>query len=170
MNIIEVYEKLLNADIVGETVDYNRGFADCVYMLKLVLQKYEHINLHIENRNLKRRLLISDLNLDDSLFSLIELRKEVAELKKKIKSPDAIRQKVNVTNGLSLVELTVADFTFDFYGDLDQQDIDGHSVLIGQYIAEKLSKSRRKGRPRHATDYKAWTMQYLRDAGYKLSA
>lgn len=164
MNLIEVYEKLQNANIKGESLDYNRGFFDCVELLKTHFKRYEHINLHLENRKLKRKLLVTDVNLDDALFTIGNLRNELAGLKPKIKG------NINIKNGMSLIELTIADFTFDFYGNLDQLDIDSNSQLIGQYIAERLSKGRRNGIPRHATDYKSWTMQYLRDAGFKLSA
>ncbi len=46
-NILDIYDRLYKAsdNIKGETIDYNRGFQDAVYMLSLVLKKYEHINL-----------------------------------------------------------------------------------------------------------------------------
>lgn len=70
MNLIDIYKRLRNAKITGESIDYNRGFFDAVELLKMALQKYEHINLRIENTNLRRKLLVTDINLDKELKKL----------------------------------------------------------------------------------------------------
>lgn len=166
-NILDIYERLykISDNIIGETIDYNRGFQDAVYMLQLALKKYEHVNMHIENKKLRRKLLITDVNFDDALFTLSDLRSELDSLKSR-----KIGAIVNKSN-MVLCELEIGEIPVLFFAETDQQTLDGCIHNISDYIVSRLSKGRRNGKARHPQqDYKVWAMEYLRNLGIKCVA
>ncbi len=168
-NILDVYETLYVAsdNIKGETLDYNRGFQDAVYLLKYALQKYEHINLHLENKKLKRQLLITDINFDDALFKIHELQKQIAELKQNSKR---IRIKPEIPpDDFNKCQLDINGYMAEFWVKAEQQQVDLYLPEIGRYISDRLSKSRRSGKPRHNQDYNVWCMEVLRKNGIACS-
>lgn len=57
-NIIHIYDSLVEiSDELHESNDPDtKGFDKALFMLCHALKKFEGINLHIENRNLKKRL------------------------------------------------------------------------------------------------------------------
>jgi len=178
-NILDVYETLYkySDNIKGESIDYNRGFQDAVYMLKLGLEKYEHINLHVENRRLRHKLLLLDLNFDDSMFTVEALRKELLALrneinqhKNELRRQEKKAAKMGLVEDLPLCQLTIEDFQFDFFAPLTQDQLEGYMPVISEYIASRLRKERRKGKPLHKNDYKAWTLECLRNKGIKCFA
>lgn len=172
-NVFEIYEHLYKAsdNIKGESIDYNRGFQDAVYLLKYALTKFEHINLHTENRELRRKLLITDLNFDDSMFTITKLKSENKGLKEQLSEFKQIKKKIgDDLDGLTKCIVEIFDGEFDFYASIEQEEFDLHLPKIGEYIYERLHKGRRKGKPKHSADYKVWTLQYLRDKGIKCIA
>lgn len=162
-NILQLYEHLYKAsnEIKGETIDYNRGFQDAVYMLQLALKNFEHINLHIENIRLKRQLLLTDLNFDDSMFTISELRKQISEIEKY--KP----KKINTIYFLNsnICEMVIDDYNFIFQSAITQEELDKLLPEIGLHIQNRLMKKVRKNRPCHRNDYKAWTLEFLRGKG-----
>lgn len=171
-NILDVYETLYVAsdNIKGETLDYNRGFQDAVYLLKYGLQQYEHINLHLENRKLKRQLLITDINFDDSLFKIHELSAQIAELRKQNKILKSSSKKISASpeippDEFNKCQIDIEGYIAEFWVKAEQHQIDLFLPEIGRYISERLSKRRRSGSPRHKQDYNVWCMDVLRRNG-----
>ena len=163
-NLTNLYEHIYKAsdNIKGETIEYNRGFQDAVYMLKLALDNFEQINLHIENRKLKRKLLITDLNFDDACFKIANLEKEIKRLKKYEPS----KALLTVDNSdYKKCEIEIDGFMCEFWANANQEQIDLHLPEVGLYIAERLSKRRRKHGPKHKQDYAVWCMEVLRKNG-----
>lgn len=165
-NILDIYDKLYKAsdNIMGETVDYNRGFQDCVYLLKRALKKYEHINLHIDNKNLSRELYLAKLALDDRYEDRHILQNEINALKQQL---NKYRAKTVTVRGIKMelqrVEINYNDeHVFGFY---INTDLDTYNSLIGEAYVTALQK-----RVKHPTDIKARVMQFFRNKGFKCEA
>lgn len=165
-NILDIYQHLYAAsdNIKGETVDYNRGFQDAVYMLSMALKKYDHINLHVENKRLSHALNRAQLALDDRYEDRHILKNEINALKQQL---NKFRSKTVTIRGQRLqmqrVEINYNnEHIFSFY---INTDLDTYNSLIGEAYVSALKK-----RVKHPTDIKARVMQFYRDKGFKCEA
>lgn len=61
-SIIDIYDRLVSvSDEMHESNDPDtKGFDRAIFMLCHALKQFEGINLHIENRNLKKRLEVKN--------------------------------------------------------------------------------------------------------------
>ena len=171
-NILDVYKSLylMSDNITGETIDYNRGFQDAIYMLHLTLKRYEHINLHVENKHLSRSLYLAQLALDDRYEDRAVLKQRIVELEDEVKSLRKKEIKISpklTTDKFVKCALEVNGYTAEFFADTDQETVNGYLGAIGDYISNRLSKTRRKGKPMHTADYRVWCMEVLRNNGIK---
>lgn len=164
-NVLDIYNRMYVAsdNIKGETIDYNRGFQDAVYMLKMALEKYEHINLHIENKRLRYDLFVAQLALDDKYEDRHVLKAQVNNLKQQVN--DMRPKKFKVGNGmvdLNRVEFEYGEDKMSFY-------INAELEFLNQLWAD-ASMTAIKKKPKHATDVKARMMEYFRKKGFRCEA
>lgn len=181
-NILDIYDRLYAAsdNIKGQSIDYNLGFQDAVYTLKIALQKYEHINLHVVNRKLSRELFLAQLALDDKYedrdmlkLQIDENKKQIQLLERRLKEKDnkVVKIKPHLPpQEFTKCQLEINNYIAEFWVNTTQDQIDVHMPEIGQYIATRLGKTRRQGKPAHLTDYKVWCMEVLRHKGIKCLA
>lgn len=78
-NIIKIYDRMVEvSDQLHESNDPDtKGFDKAIFMLCHALKQFEGINLHIENRNLKKRLEIKN-----KPCPCISQEKELREIKR----------------------------------------------------------------------------------------
>ncbi|MDR3551276.1 MAG: hypothetical protein P4L31_07725 [Candidatus Babeliales bacterium] len=178
-NILTIYEHLYKAsdNLQGQTIEYITGFQNAVYLLQLALKNYEHINLHVENKRLKRQLLLTDMNFDDSMFTIVQLRQEkeantklielherqIVNLKKKIEQADI--KKTVMGERINNVEIDFEGTALKFGINADQETFDFNFQDAVKYVYE-----RRDRKTKRVSDHviRNWFMQSFKDKGFKV--
>lgn len=167
-NILDIYDRMYQASngIKGETIDYNRGFQDAVYTLSHALRKYEHINLHIENRKLSHALKRAEIALDDRYEDREVLKEKIRGLERELKRHEkkVITISPKITPDLNKCQIEINGYKADFWVDVQQEVIDGLLPKVTDYIQEKVVKKKKNPQK---SDYKSWCMQVLKDNGVK---
>jgi hypothetical protein len=156
-NILDIYERLysLSDNITGETIDYIRGVQDAVYLLKIALQKHEHLNLHLENRRLTNHLkkVEADLNtyIDDKnvVFKRNkELQKKVLDLSSELtglkRKKEAEIQKCVMGERLRDVEIDFETTPIKFSINADKETFDFHFQDAVKYVYEKRDRKTKR--------------------------
>lgn len=176
-NIITIYERLYRAsdNIQGETIDFIRGFQACVYLLCRELKKLPHINLHIENRYLKRQLYLAELRLDDNAEdkSVVfrrnsELAAENKQLKKDLMALRSVtKARAKTAIAFNPVEIEYGKQVIKFFTSADSDTFMKIFEKATNSVNHSVSKFKRT--PTEA-DLKNLYMTFYRDAGFKCSA
>jgi hypothetical protein len=177
-NIIDIYQRLYIAsdNIKGETIDYNRGFQDAVYLLKMALQKHEHINMHIENKKIRRQLFLANLALDDKYEDRHILKSKIVDLENKVsglngnvtgllRKKEAEIKKCVMGERLRDVEIDFETTSIKFAINADKETFDLHFQDAVNYVYLKRD---RKTKRVSETIIRNWFMQFYRDKGFKL--
>ena len=178
-NILTIYEHLYKAsdNLQGQTIEYITGFQNAIYMLQLALKNHEHVNLHVENKRLKRQLLLTDMNFDDSMFTIVQLRQEkeantklielqerqIANLKKKLEQADI--KKTVMGERINNVEIDFEGTTLKFGINSDQETFDYNFQDAVKYVYERRDRRNKK---HSIAVIRNWFMQYFRDEGFKV--
>ena len=172
-NIIAIYERLYRSSdqIKGESIDYIRGFQECVYILSMQLKKLPHINLHIENEQLKRRVYNLELRLDDNsedrhvVFRRNgDLAKENKQLKRDIQQlTQKTRARAKTAVSFNPVEIEWEKEIITFFINTDSDTFMSHFEKATAYVNQQWA--RKKFRV-YVGAIKCWYLEYYRSLGF----
>lgn len=174
-NLIEIYGKLKTVSTqLHEDFDFDaHGFDKCLFMLQHALKNYAPINLHIENHNLKNKLLNIEQKHDSystekSAFYIRngELLEENNLLKQQLKTANAELAKIKSrpsfkhSAGFNKVEIDFEGQNISFLINTDKELFDNNFKDATNYIFSKRKKRV------HLSTIKNWYLEWYRSLGF----
>lgn len=169
-SIIEIYDRLVTvSDELHEAKDpLERGFNACLLILHDKLKELDNINLHVENRNLKKKIHNLECAIDrldenkhDVFIENKALKIENMQLKAHVKSIKSNQQiKAKVCSNMNKVEIDFETRLINFYINTDQINFDRHFIEASNYVFSRRKKSS------HNAAVTNWFIQYYRGQGF----
>lgn len=171
--IIDIYDRLVDiSDQMHEQNDpLEKGFNACLFIMHNALKESDWINLHIENKNLSKRLetvramvAFPDQNIKEHLKLEDELRLEIRQLKNKLKETELPKVTGIASNELRKVEIDFEGTQIEFMSNIDQGVFTSLFMDANKYVYELKSRKKKAVRKNIIKD---WYMNFYREQGFK---
>lgn len=174
--IIDIYDRLVDvSNKLHEDFDFDaHGFDKCLFVFQNALKRYEAINIHIENKNLRNKVEVLQHNFD----SLLKIKLSTIEKNRLLISENnLLRQQLNCANnelssiknreiykktaGFNKVEIDFEGNLISFLIDTPSDAFDNNFKDATNYIYSKRKKKV------DLSTIKNWYMEWYRTLGVR---